>query len=349
MILARYWNPVLTKTLAAVFGTLLMALLFALLFPGNASAHGYVESPASRAYLCAKGQNKDCGLVQYEPQSIEAPGNFPKGGPPDGHIAGGGVFPDLDVQAADRWNKITLNGGSNSFTWKLTAAHSTKEWKYYITKKDWNPNKPLTRADLESSPFCYVYDGGKRPANSVTHQCSVPTDRSGYHLILAVWEIADTGNAFYQVLDVNLVNNGSGTEGPTVPSNLVSKNAAKTSIEIGWNPSTSVIGIKEYEVYRNNNLVGKTSGLSYVDSGLTPNTSYTYSIRAVDTADNKSALSSPLTVKTLPDNGSTYPVWSPDKVYNGGDRVQYKGVDYEARWWTKGEQPGTSDVWKVIS
>lgn len=36
----------------------------------------------------------------------------------------------------------------------------------------------------------------------------MPTDRNGYHLILAVWEIADTGNAFYQVIDVNLVNNG---------------------------------------------------------------------------------------------------------------------------------------------
>lgn len=37
---------------------------------------------------------------------------------------------------------------------------------------------------------------------------NVHTDRSEYHLILAVWEIADTGNAFYQVIDVNLVNNG---------------------------------------------------------------------------------------------------------------------------------------------
>ncbi len=51
-------------------------------------------------------------------------------------------------------------------------------------------------------------DGGVRPETTVTLEANVPTDRSGYHLILAVWEIADTGNAFYQVIDVNLVNNG---------------------------------------------------------------------------------------------------------------------------------------------
>lgn len=31
--------------------------------------------------------------------------------------------------------------------------------------------------------------------------------RNGYHVILAVWDVADTSNAFYNVIDVNLVNN----------------------------------------------------------------------------------------------------------------------------------------------
>ncbi|MGP2688349.1 lytic polysaccharide monooxygenase, partial [Serratia nevei] len=38
----------------------------------------------------------------------------------------------------------------------------------------------------------------------VTHQCNIPADRSGSHVILAVWDIADTANAFYQAIDVNL-------------------------------------------------------------------------------------------------------------------------------------------------
>ena len=37
----------------------------------SALAHGYIESPASRAYMCKLGQNTDCGSVQYEPQSVD--------------------------------------------------------------------------------------------------------------------------------------------------------------------------------------------------------------------------------------------------------------------------------------
>jgi len=45
----------------------------------SALAHGYIESPASRAYMCKLGQNIDCGSVQYEPQSVEKTSGFPTG------------------------------------------------------------------------------------------------------------------------------------------------------------------------------------------------------------------------------------------------------------------------------
>ena len=97
-----------------------------------------------------------------------------------------------------------MNGGPNTFKWVLTAPrHIRLEILYY--EKGWDSSKPLARADLEL--FCSFNDGGKRPPNTVTHTCNVPTDRTGYYLILAV-EIADTGNAFYNVIDVNL-NNGA--------------------------------------------------------------------------------------------------------------------------------------------
>ncbi|WP_240512002.1 lytic polysaccharide monooxygenase [Paludifilum halophilum] len=202
-----------------------------IMFAESASAHGYIESPGSRAYLCQQGINANCGQIQWEPHSVEGPGSFPESGPPDGQIASGGNtrFSELDAQSSDRWEKVNMSGGSNTFTWNLTAAHSTKEWKYYITKKDWDPNQPLTRADLEAEPFCYYNDGGARPPFSVTHQCNVPTDRSGYHLILAVWEIADTSNAFYQVIDVNLNNRSH-----AVPSHLVPNPNINKTVQLGF-------------------------------------------------------------------------------------------------------------------
>ncbi|WP_284724016.1 lytic polysaccharide monooxygenase [Laceyella tengchongensis] len=196
----RAWKKIALRLGLLVMGCGLSVAAFA----EGAFAHGYIQSPASRTYLCQQKQNTNCGQIQWEPQSVEGVGSFPHSGPPDGQITGGGRYPELYEQTSTRWAKVTLRGGSNSFTWYLTAPHSTREWKYYITKKGWNPDKPIARADLEL--FCYVYDGGKRPPNTVTHQCNVPTDRSGYHVILGVWEIADTGNAFYQAVDVNLVN-----------------------------------------------------------------------------------------------------------------------------------------------
>lgn len=169
----------------------------------KAFGHGYVSKPTSRA---AWGSANNVGLVQYEPQSLEAPKGFPEAGPADGKIASaGGLFGGiLDEQTSTRWLKSTITGGINNFSWYNTATHRTSKWHYYITKKDWDPNKPLERSEFE---LIGTVDGNNAvPGQTVTHAINVPTDREGYHVILAVWDIADTSNAFYQVIDVNLVN-----------------------------------------------------------------------------------------------------------------------------------------------
>lgn len=58
-------------------GGILLTGLLTFGFSEKASAHGYVESPASRSYLCKQGVNVNCGPIQYEPQSVEGIGGFP--------------------------------------------------------------------------------------------------------------------------------------------------------------------------------------------------------------------------------------------------------------------------------
>lgn len=339
--------------LAVLFGFMLLGLVFLLGFSEKASAHGYVESPASRSLLCNQGVNKNCGAIQYEPQSVEGKGNFPASGPADGQIAGAGKYPELDAQTADRWTKVDMKGGENSFTWHFTARHATKEYKYYMTKIGWDPNKPLTRDQLESQPFCRVDGGGKQPDATVTHKCTVPNDRTGYYVILAVWEISDTGNAFYQSIDVNLTK-GDGTTDPTpvpptIPAGVWCSAHSDSSLTLSWQASTSTAGIKQYEVSRNGKVVGATTQTSYTDSGLTASTSYTYTVVAVDTAGNRSAASAPFVATTDASTGTPptgTDTWDSTKVYVAGDKVIYGGVEYVAGWWTKGDKPGASDVWK---
>lgn len=172
--------------------------------PLVASAHGYVTSPKSRAYLCKTGANTDCGAIQWEPQSLEGPSDWPVGGPPDEQVASAGNarFGELDVQARSRWKKNTASAGTRKFKWSLTAAHVTRNWRYYITRADWNPSQKLTRASFETAPFCTADGGMQQPPMEVTHKCTLPA-RSGYQIVLAVWEIGDTANSFYNVIDLN--------------------------------------------------------------------------------------------------------------------------------------------------
>ena len=188
----------------------------------SALAHGYVESPASRAYMCKLGKNIDCGTVQYEPQSVERTSGFPTGAlPPDGQLASAGIsqYSQLDRQSLNAWTKTPITAGKNTFTWYHTAPHKTVNWRWYITKQDWNPNKPLTRDQFESTPFCTVNGNGQAPSPRQEMSCNVP-QRTGYQVIYAVWEIADTTNSFYQAIDVDFGNGGNVTpdETPAVVS-----------------------------------------------------------------------------------------------------------------------------------
>ena len=41
------------------------------------------------------------------------------------------------------------------------------------------------------------------------------------------------------------------------------------------------------------------------------------------------------------------PAWDEDTVYTGGDRVTHNGSTWEAKWWTLGNEPGTTGEWGV--
>ncbi|MEW5562890.1 lytic polysaccharide monooxygenase [Enterobacter asburiae] len=199
-----------------------------LLVSTAAWSHGYVMEPASRGYMCTPGmgqQNQDCGAgPMYEPQSIEGTDGFPQvnAGPADGKLASAGLHSmgKLDEQSSTRWAKHPISAGEHSFTWKYTAAHVTKDWRYFITKADWNPEKPLTRASFEATPFCTI-DGKMQTAIpgggtgvGTAHKCNVP-QREGYQVIMAAWDVGDTAATFYNVIDVDF--GGQNHPGEDVP------------------------------------------------------------------------------------------------------------------------------------
>jgi chitin-binding protein len=150
---------------------------------------------------------------------VEGPdGNprFPIGGPADGTIAAAGspAWSELNAQTPARWSKSDIAAGPNVFTWTFTANHVAGDWRYFITKPDWDQSRPLSRAAFELTPFCEYSGGMMRPPMSVQHTCEVPS-RQGYQVILSVWDVGDTAASFYSAIDVNF--NGGGT--PVVEDN----------------------------------------------------------------------------------------------------------------------------------
>lgn len=194
-----------------------LALMASLFASQQVAAHGYMSEPPSRAYACKLGLNTDCGQAQYEPQTVgEAPKGFPATGPADTKIASGDLaqFAAMDAQSATRWHSTDITDRNIQFGWFYTAAHKTTRWEYFITKAGWNPNKPLARATFDAEPFCTVEFGGGVPIEGSAggngpgaqkHDCVIPADRNGQHVILGAWTVDDTAAAFYNAVDVNIV------------------------------------------------------------------------------------------------------------------------------------------------
>ncbi|MGL4521122.1 MAG: carbohydrate-binding protein, partial [Bacilli bacterium] len=75
-------------------------------------------------------------------------------------------------------------------------------------------------------------------------------------------------------------------------------------------------------------------------------TTYSYTVVAVDKANNRSEKSNTLTLKTKKEE-IVEGTWKKDATYLAGDTVTYNGVTYTAKWWSKGDEPGKSDVWSA--
>lgn len=157
-----------------------------------ARAHGYVSTPPSRQALCADGTVPDCGQAGEEPQNVEAPkgSKLCSGGDP--------AFAALDDETRD-W-PTTAVGDEVTFSWTLVDRPTTNTWVYYV----------------DGQRVASIDDDGAVPAAIVTHQVDVSA-YSGEHTVLAVWNVADSPNAFYSCVDLDigaLAGAGDATAGP---------------------------------------------------------------------------------------------------------------------------------------
>jgi chitin-binding protein len=277
----------LAKKLAAMSITSGLAVgSFALATP--AFSHGYVDGPKSRALLCKEQVNTNCGSVVYEPQSLEYLKGFPQTGPADGKIASAnGQFGGLlDQQSSTRWAKTEITTGPLLIDWTYTAPHSTSGWSYYMTKPGWDQNAPLTRAQLEK--IATIEHDGSAASTNPDHVINVPNNRSGYHVILAVWDISNTVNAFYNVIDVNVSGSSEEVVVPKAPTKLTATEKAAGGVILNWSNTNGERSDVSSVITRDGVQIGKSTGTSFLDTKVVPGETYNYSVVATDAQGNQS-------------------------------------------------------------
>ncbi len=206
----------------------LVAVATTLATSDPASAHGVMQQPGARTYLCYLDALTSTGqLIPNNPACAAAVAtsgvtplynwfavlNSNAGGQtvgyiPDGKLCSGNAtvydFSGFD-QARTDWPTTHLTSGANfDFQWSDWAKHPGT---FYLsmTKDGWDPTKPLSWSDLDA-PFLTVTDppadGG--PGTDAGHYYwtgKLPT-KTGRHILYGRWVRSDSNENFFSCSDV---------------------------------------------------------------------------------------------------------------------------------------------------
>lgn len=213
------------QTLDDVFDQLLDR--FVALNDAIGPTHGRVTTPKSRATLLTEegklgdhdGIDSGKGFPGTTPgwQDPHGVGDAWAGTPPeDGKIcsAGHGGARALLDDPNYAWHREPVTSGSNlTVNWDFSMPHKTRRFTYWLTKDGWDDSQPLAREHLDLDnpvhevintyvPY-YGPDAEKElmVKNPTEHKFTLP-QRSGHHVLLGVWNVADTPAAFYLAADL---------------------------------------------------------------------------------------------------------------------------------------------------
>lgn len=96
------------------------------------------------------------------------------------------------------------------------------------------------------------------------------------------------------------------TTAPTVPTGLTAT-PGNAQVSLSWSASTDAVGVTGYKVYRGGTLIASPTATSYVDTGVTNGTTYSYAVSARDAAGNESTQTAAVTATPAAAQSSIFP------------------------------------------
>ena len=80
---------------------------------------------------------------------------------------------------------------------------------------------------------------------------------------------------------------------PTAPTDLSATLDANEDVSLSWTASTDDVGVTRYGIYRDGSLIDHSTSTSYLDQTALRGATYSYTVTALDGADNESSPSDP--------------------------------------------------------
>ncbi len=103
-------------------------------------------------------------------------------------------------------------------------------------------------------------------------------------------------------------NTPADTSAPSAPTDLTAVGSNSTTINLSWTASTDNVDVVGYQVFRDGGTtpIATVSVTNFSDTGLAVGSTHTYTVKAVDAANNQSGTSNTVTASTL-GNDTTAP------------------------------------------
>ncbi|WP_412560385.1 endonuclease [Winogradskyella sp. MIT101101] len=126
------------------------------------------------------------------------------------------------------------------------------------------------------------------------------------------------------------------TEAPSNPTNLVASNPTNSTINLTWTASTDNVAVDAYDIYIDSVYAFSASTNSATATGLNSDTTYCFTVKAIDASNNESGFSNQA-CETTTDNGS-----GTNCALEDFENIPASSSSYTSRTWT-----GTNGQWNA--
>jgi hypothetical protein len=183
---------------------------------------------------------------------------------------------------------LVLSLPANAAVGEATTATLTAYNSNFTVATGYTGTVQFTSTDGAATlPLNYTFTAGDQGTH--TFPAGVTLRTPGNQIVT----VRDVANATITGSDAVVVAAGSAASTPT---GVVATATSTTQVHVSWNASS---GAAQYQVYRGGTLRTTTASTSFVDASLAPNTSYVYTVRALDAAAMPTPLSAPDVATTI--------------------------------------------------